>query len=486
MAIIKSKKRYTNWDEAFRGLIPEVQQQSFRVAEYTQVIFLQACASGYGGTSSAAKKRMRSQNGDIAYCCGLYHQIGKAMVPPEYQTYRRDFAPEELALYRRYPAAGKALAASLERDFAQIYMRGRGTAPPRETRRIAYLMVLESCEQHQERWDGSGYPDGLSENGISLMGQIVGIARELDRLSAETRDEAPFDYAVRELTAAKGTAWAPGLVEVLQKALPQCRAVYEKYKFSTQTIPETIPLVERREDRPMGLRYRPLVSDREGTVTAYEASAWFRLGDGEDQTAAQVDGLLKRTELLEQVTLYLLYEAADTVLRLQNCQLETAGLLIAPPQSFFRQPSRLRELLQVFERQTIPKEKLWLALEEETYLSLNKGQSETICRYLRNGIHLLLDGYHPDKIPAEQLKEQGFTHLRVAPELYGKQAMANELARLAQMGFVLVGGEADSQESLAWQLGHGIAFTGGPATGPVMAEDDLIRTALAKERSRRE
>lgn len=489
VAAFGSKKKYATWDEAFQGLIPEVQQQSFRVAEYTQVIFLQACASGYGGSGNAAKKRMRGQNGDVAYCCGQYHQIGKAMVPPEYQLPRKDFTPEEKALYRRYPAAGRSLTASLERDFAHIYMRGRGTAPPRDARRTAYLMVQEACQQHQERWDGSGYPEGLARNGISLMGQIVGIAKELDRLSAETRDEKPFDYAVRTITANSGKDWSPELVEVLQKALPKCREVYEKYKFSTQAIPETIPLVERREGRPMGLQYRPMVSDLEGTVAAYEAIPWFggTVGEvGETQTVAQVEELLKRTELLSEVSYYLLYEASDTGLRLQNCRLEASTVLVQIPQSFFRLPTQLQGLTQLFECQGIPKEKLLIALGEDTYLSLNKGQTEVVCRYLRNGLCILLDGYHPGNIPAEQLREQGFTHLRMDPELYGKQASANELTRLKRMGFTLVGGEADSQEGLAWQLENGIAFTGGTFTGPVTGEDDMIRTALAKERNRKE
>ena len=39
------KKKYKTWDEAFRGLIPAVRQQSVRTAEYTQAMFHVACSS---------------------------------------------------------------------------------------------------------------------------------------------------------------------------------------------------------------------------------------------------------------------------------------------------------------------------------------------------------------------------------------------------------------------------------------------------------
>ena len=41
------KSYYESWDDAFRGLAPAVRQQSVRVAAYTQVLFVQACADGF-------------------------------------------------------------------------------------------------------------------------------------------------------------------------------------------------------------------------------------------------------------------------------------------------------------------------------------------------------------------------------------------------------------------------------------------------------
>lgn len=481
------QKKFATWDEALRGLIPEVRQQSVRVAEYTQVIFLQACAAKFGGTGNTAQKRMRGQNGDAAYRCGLYHQIGKALVPAEYQQYRADFAPEERALYRRYPEAGRNLAAALGKDTAWDVASSRGSAAPRDVRRTWRLMLQEACQQHMERWDGSGWPEGLSGSNISLMGQIVGIARELNRLSAGTKDEAPFELAVKTIRAGSGKAWSPELVKILEKSVPQCRKVFSKYIAYTQALPATIALVEKREDRPMGLKYRPMAADCEGTVAAYEAIPWFggiagRPGDAEPATD-ELEEMLKRNKLVNDISFYFLYEASDAVARMNNCRLGLRGVVLQMLPSFFMQGTQLQALQQLFEQEGIPKEQLMLTLPEDAYLALNKGQLEIVQRYLRNGVCLVLDGYHPDRVPAEQLKEQGFTHLRLAPELYGQQATANELTRL-KTDFSLIGSGADSEALLKWQLDSGISFTGGTATGAVTDEDGMIRGALAHELSR--
>ena len=81
------RKEYETWDEAFRALTPVIRQQSVRVASYTQVLFAQACASSYGSQTADGAERMKSKFSDVAYKCGMYHQLGKALVPPEYQIF---------------------------------------------------------------------------------------------------------------------------------------------------------------------------------------------------------------------------------------------------------------------------------------------------------------------------------------------------------------------------------------------------------------
>ncbi len=479
------RKEYETWDEAFRGLTPAVRQQSVRVAAYTQTLFVQACAGSFGTNTGAGRERMIGQYADLAYKCGLYHQLGKALVPPEYQLWQDDFTEEEQAVYRKYTTDGRLLVAALQERSTRAWEKRKGEFVESATMNVPWLMIRESCEQHMERWDGSGYPANRLGSDISPIAQIVGIAKELDRLSSETKSETPFDDACNTLMSQCGTAWSPELLEVLKASKAKCRAIYKKYIYYTRTLPKTIPLVEKRKDRPLGLEYRPMMGGEDSAVVAYEAIPWFGgIPDRPDdrEPGAELEDMLNRKEMVPDISFYLLYEAADAIVRIENCKLETQGILLQMLPTFYLQPTQLQRFNQLFKDQPIPRDKLLLTIPEDTILNANKTQSEIIMRYLRNGIKLVVDNYHPEKLPADRLKGMGFTHLRLAPELYMSQETANTMNLLRQDGFTLVGGGADTHDILGWLNACGVMFSSGTITGIPVTEDELIRDALARER----
>ena len=479
------RKEYETWDEAFRGLAPVIRQQSVRVAAYTQALFIQACAGSFGSNTEAGEEQIQGQYADLAYKCGMYHQLGKALVPPEYQLWQEDFSDEEKAVYKKYTTDGRLLVAALQDRSIRARERRRGEQPEQPTRNIPDLMLRESCEQHMERWDGSGYPGGRLGSDISPIAQIVGIAKELDRLSAETKSENPFDDAYQILLSQSGKEWSPELVEVLKEAKTKCRGVYNKYIHYTMTLPKTIPLVEKRKNRVMGLQYRPMVSDAAGTVVAYEAEPWFGgISDrpGERETAQEIAPILSRKEMVADVSMYFLYEAADAVLRMSNCKLALQGILVQMLPDFYLQGSQLQRLNQLFKDQPISREKLLLTVPMDTIKGGKKATLEVIERYLRNGICLVVDDYDPAKLPAEELKAMGFTYLRLSPALHLKQETANAIGLLRKNGFTLIGGGADTHDALAWLEACGVAYMSGTLTGVPVSEDELIRDALAREK----
>ena len=480
-----TRKEYETWDEAFRGQTGVVRQQSVRVAAYTQALFVQACAASFGMTTEEGQDRMQGEYADLAYKCGMYHQLGKALVPPEYQLWREDFTDEEKAVYRKYTSDGRLLVATLQERSNRAREKRKGEYIELPTKNIPWLMIRESCQQHMERWDGSGYPEGLAGDRISPIAQIVGLAKELDRLSAETKSETPFDDALATLIAQGGVLWSQELIAVLKAAKTKCRSVYNKYIHYTMTLPKTIPLVEKKKDRPMGLSYRPMVKDKEGTVAAYEAIPWFSgIADrpGETETAEDLADMLRRTELVADMGIYFMYEAADAVLRMDNCKLDRQGVLLRMLPDFYQCGSQLQRINQVFKDQEIDKNKLMLALPEAVLQKANKATVEMLSRYLRNGIVLVLDDYHPDVIAPKLLQELGITHVRLASELHLQQKTANTMSDLRRMGFTLIGGGADTPDALAWLVDSGVCFVSGTMTGVPISEDELIRDALAGEK----
>ena len=478
------RKVYESWDEAFRGLTPVIRQQSVRIAAYTQALFVEACKLHFGTNTKDGEARMRGQYADLAYKCGMYHQLGKSLVPPEYQIYQSDFTEEEDAVYKKYTVDGRVLVAFLQ-ERRERKDKLSGKMIEKSTNKIPWLMLREACEQHMERWDGSGYPDGKLGSDISTIAQIVGLAKELDRIASETKSETPFDVAVEELVAGSGTLWSPELINVLKSAKEECRGVYTKYISYTRTLPKTVSLVEKREDRVMGLSYRPMVANKDGHVPMYEATPWFggvAEQPGETEKIEDLRELFKKTGLVEDLSWYFLYEASDAVLRMDNCKLEMDGILLNMIPEFYQLSSQLQKFTQMYLDQHIEKDKLLITLPEETYKGANKSQKEIIARYLRHGVAIVLDGYHPGEIPAEELLEAGFTRLRPAPELYLTQECANEMNKLRSMGFVLYGGSADNHDILSWLIDGGVYASSGTITGMTVNEEDMILNSLAREK----
>lgn len=478
------RKEYETWDEAFRGLSPIIRQQSVRVASYTQVLFVQACKLKFGMNTKDGENRMRGQYSDLAYKCGMYHQLGKALVPPEYQILQNDFTGEERAVYRKYTTDGRLLVANLQERSAKAQKKRKGSLEEIETTNIPWLMIRESCEQHMERWDGSGYPAGRLGSDISPIAQIVGLAKELDRLAAETKSETPFDLAYEELILDSGTKWSPELIEVLKLAREECFGVYTKYISYTRTLPTTIGLVDKRPQRVMGLKYRPIVSDDHGTVVMYEASPWFAgvLGNqDETESAEQLRELFNHTNITEDLSWYFLYEATDAILRINNCNLQLDAILLNILPDFYLLDTQLQKFNQLFMDQPVSKDALLLTIPESILLSVNKAQIEVIKRYIRNGIRLVADNYHPSSIPSEWLIETGITAVRISSELYMQQDTANAISKLIKQGITVYANKADNPDVLSWLLSCGIKCVSGALTGIEISEDDMILDSLARE-----
>jgi putative two-component system response regulator len=84
---------------------------------------------------------------------------------------------------------------------------------------------------HHEKWDGSGYPNGLQGAAIPLAGRIVALADVFDALTSERpykpawNEEAAIDY----LQAQKGRHFDPQLVDLFISRLPEIRAIRQRW-----------------------------------------------------------------------------------------------------------------------------------------------------------------------------------------------------------------------------------------------------------------
>ena len=480
--ITYSKKIYNTWDEAFKALAPQVRQERVRGASYTQVLFNAVCNATFYENDEDEKLRMQGKNSDLAYKCALYHQLGKSLVPTIYQVWNKNFSEEEQALYRKYTSEGRILVSKLQERTMKRKVSSDFVEEPTEN--IAWLMLRETCEQHMERYDGTGYPEQRQGNEIRLIAQIVGLAKELDRLCSYTKSETPFEDAISTLVAEANRGFSEELIQILQSNRGKLKTVYRKYIQYTKAIPQTIPLVEKRKDRPMGLKYRPMIKGREGQVVAYEAVPWFKgnPNNGEDtETLQDLEGLFTRTKLLDDMTFYFLYEACDTVLRLQNCRLPIEGVIVPMLGGFYSDNSKLPRLLQLFEDQPIDKRLLKLTIPHSLLLDMDKAAAELVSQMVDEGIQFVVEGYKPEELSIEKLSELGIYNVRFNSNLYLNSEIANIMTVMKNLGFTIIGGSADSQDIMNWLDSCGASYMSGTLTGELVEEEILIKELLLKE-----
>jgi putative nucleotidyltransferase with HDIG domain len=70
-------------------------------------------------------------------------------------------------------------------------------------------------QHHHERWDGDGYPDGISGDAIPLEARIIAVCEVFDTISSKSsyKEALPFEEAVREIEAHSGRQFDPDVVD---------------------------------------------------------------------------------------------------------------------------------------------------------------------------------------------------------------------------------------------------------------------------------
>lgn len=90
----------------------------------------------------------------------------------------------------------------------------------------------EIAMYHHERYDGAGYPEGLSGEDIPLGARIVSLADVFDALTSKRpyKEAWPFDVALDYIIQEKRKHFDPGIVDAFLKGVEQVRAVYFDHK----------------------------------------------------------------------------------------------------------------------------------------------------------------------------------------------------------------------------------------------------------------
>ena len=141
------------------------------------------------------------------------HDLGKIAVDDAILRKPGRFTPEEFKKMKAHAAEGARIVHEILRD-----------TDDEDFRRIAENMA----HYHHERWDGSGYPDGLKGGEIPLEARIMAIADVYDALVSKRvyKEEFSFEKADRIIMEGTGTQFDPGLQKYYIAARPRLEAFY--------------------------------------------------------------------------------------------------------------------------------------------------------------------------------------------------------------------------------------------------------------------
>lgn len=123
----------------------------------------------------------------------ILHDVGKIAIPARILDKEGDLTDEEWDIMRSHPGHGVRIVAPIGQ----------------------YERMLPIIAQHHERWDGSGYPEGIAGQGIDPLARITAVADVFDALTSDRPYRKGIDTAevVDMIAASRGTGFDPRVVD---------------------------------------------------------------------------------------------------------------------------------------------------------------------------------------------------------------------------------------------------------------------------------
>jgi energy-coupling factor transport system substrate-specific component len=131
----------------------------------------------------------------------LLHDIGKIAIPDRVLNKPGRLDDEEYAVMKTHVKYG----ADILKDFTLVDH------------------VEEGARYHHERYDGSGYFEGLKGENIPLYGRIIAVADAFDAMTANRvyRKKQSFDYVLSEIEKGRGKQFDPVIADALLKLIDE-------------------------------------------------------------------------------------------------------------------------------------------------------------------------------------------------------------------------------------------------------------------------
>jgi putative two-component system response regulator len=137
------------------------------------------------------------------------HDIGKIIIPDAILKKEAGLTPEEREVMKKHTLLGADIL--------------KGSRSP--LLKVARIISLT----HHERYDGTGYPQGLKGKEIPLLGRIVSVADVFDALTSKRpyKEAYAFEEAIRIIKDLSGNHFDPDVVKAFLKRKSKIKKIWQ-------------------------------------------------------------------------------------------------------------------------------------------------------------------------------------------------------------------------------------------------------------------
>jgi len=145
-------------------------------------------------STTARKLKMSEDEVKIVYWASILHDIGKIGISDRILRKKDTLSDTDWVLIKMHPTIGSNIVSSID----------------------AMPSLATTISAHQEKYDGTGYPKGLSGDDIPLGARILGIADAYQAMVEDRyyREARTHEEAITELQKVKGSQFDPEVLEV--------------------------------------------------------------------------------------------------------------------------------------------------------------------------------------------------------------------------------------------------------------------------------
>lgn len=154
---------------------------------------------------------MSDEQAELLLHASAIHDVGKLSIPDSILLKPCQLDADELTIMQSHTIIGAKILSGHHSDLMQM----------------AHRIALT----HHEKWDGSGYPNGLKGEEIPVEGRIAALADVFDALTSERPYKKAWSVedTLSEMDNNSGKHFDPKLLKLFKKTLPQILEIKEKY-----------------------------------------------------------------------------------------------------------------------------------------------------------------------------------------------------------------------------------------------------------------